>query len=446
MAEAPSQEMIEQAMQAIAALASVPSVTEKALSRPPVRVLQEIFAEISSATGFPDPAVIVRDEFPKEQKQERIDYIQNIIQSTADFLSIQIPCEAKNITAGKEVPQTLYFLIKLCEAGRLKKAQENQPAGQVETETVQMEEPQPEPKIQEQIYEPQVEEVIKPPQGLFEAEPEPQIKEMKPVFTEEPKQQKPVVDERQQALLQQQKEEEDVRQYEEIKKRQEQAEKELQMKTQQAMQQVSNMASNKPTFNAPPMSAARKREVTQVPSQEAQYKVQIVREEESEDKEDAVNATIAEQLGLDGDARMAGLFDAPVVQGDAQGAFMKDIQQTAQSFNQGIPQSSQEKRQFVQQKLSNQANSKLILAVQEAVRQVIPFSKATSFLEEHLVRMRQELMIATDDVANQEQLRTKSVNLENKNRSVLDAKLRSVQEQIVGVKAALSELAGQVVV
>ena len=67
--------------------------------------------------------------------------------------------------------------------------------------------------------------------------------------------------------------------------------------------------------------------------------------------------------------------------------------------------SAQERRQANQLKASNQQTGRLYGAIQDAVRQVIPFSKATSFLEEHLQRMRAELLTAVDDCQEQEKLR-----------------------------------------
>lgn len=111
-------------------------MTEKSLSRPPAKVIQEIFTTLSNKTGFPPPSITRQDEIPKEQKQERIDYIQSIIDETSRYLKIQIPCEAKNITAGREVDATLVFLLKLCEAAKITVASASVPA-----------QPEPEPEI-----------------------------------------------------------------------------------------------------------------------------------------------------------------------------------------------------------------------------------------------------------------------------------------------------------
>ena len=65
--------------------------------------------------------------------------MDKMILRTREALQVEFPCQGKNITAGKEVEQTLLFIIKLCEAGRLHSAQRE--AVNVESENIAMPEP-----------------------------------------------------------------------------------------------------------------------------------------------------------------------------------------------------------------------------------------------------------------------------------------------------------------
>lgn len=88
-----------------------------------------------------------------------------------------------------------------------------------------------------------------------------------------------------------------------------------------------------------------------------------MREEESDEKPEPETQTVAQQLGIDKDDKLASLFDAPVAPSDAQGMFGKNIADAANQFATNIPQSQKEKREAVQTKLINQANVKLTTAV-----------------------------------------------------------------------------------
>lgn len=63
-----SEELIQQAHDAIHGIVNIESVTVKELHRPRVKVIFEIIHRISQTTGFPDPADVIENELPKELK------------------------------------------------------------------------------------------------------------------------------------------------------------------------------------------------------------------------------------------------------------------------------------------------------------------------------------------------------------------------------------------
>ncbi|KAH0569853.1 Microtubule-binding protein MIP-T3 [Spironucleus salmonicida] len=392
--EDPTEELIQYTFDLLENVINLPQISNKALLRPPVKILQEIFTAFHDCTNskFPTAEVTVREEFSKEQKEERQSYIESIIKQVIQYSGENLSVQAKAITGGKQVAYTLYLLITMCRIARkINNGTFQEPVSQSQ-QNVQDIFSQPSPQIPDPIQEQEQ------PQG-FAQEPvaQQQIYEIKHDDQSEKQRQ---IDE-----------EEDQRRYAEARRKQQEIEEE---QSRRLTNVFSEAQTQKATFNRPPPSQQTKRQ------QNIESNVVITKkyiEDSDSEKEEELPEQQQHATGF--------------------GAFT-DAAQTAQNEFQNALGTDQAPTKQI-----NSSNQKLVNAISDSIRRIIPFSKATSFLEEHLVRMRQDLVAASDDVDFQMKNLNKAVNLEGKGKSVLDAKVRSLSDQGEQIRASFNELYSQ---
>lgn len=420
------EEFISRAIRDLSALIDKPPLTEKLMSRPPFKYLFDIARSVSAATGFPSADLFERDDL--SEREDRIVFMDALVGQIDGKLGMHIDINVKAVLAGKEVPNTLRMLSLLAQAATMHSGGEPLPLH-----------PASEPPADasaasaaEEAARRQAEEV----EQRRAAEEDARRQEQRQQDAEE-------LASREAREAEQRRQDQEAQEAQEQRRLTDAARQAAGGRTPAAEVAAPGPAPERPVFRRPPPSARAKRQVAADPATVAKpaSNIRIIQDDESSDSAPEAAAEGPQWMGA-----AAELFSGAPEQAATDGALMNDILATANDYNQALggqsaPTAPSAARQGTVDK--NSTTGRLMGHINETVKAILPFAKAVSFLDEHLIRMRTELLDAVDEVSRLSGAVSRNEEIIRKNASATDAKIRTLEEQIAVCKQGSMDLLAQ---